>query len=387
MKNKPNCDKIYSQIIRKEVNIMTEKKELKLEEIDERLKLPTEINKNDIVFYDIRKSPFEIYGLYSPQTPGDFLRMPREVAEATSPGVESLNKRTAGGRVRFSTDSNYVAIKVTMPSPSHMYHMAFSGSAGFDIYRDTDSGSYFCGVLSPAVTFKGGEFETYVELYGEGMRSYTIHFPTYSGFTEMYIGVQETARVTGGAKYAYDKPILYYGSSITEGGCSSRPGTAYESIISRKLNVDHINLGFSGSGKGEKAIADYMAGLDPLIFVSDYDHNAPNIEHLENTHYEMYRTIRRAHPDLPYVMISKPDFIKPHSSIDGIKRRDVIHRSFMKGIESGDKNLYFIDGESFFSGYADAADCTVDGCHPTDLGFYLMAERIGFTIKNILMRM
>ena len=365
---------------------MSDKKELKLEEIDKRLKMPTKIGKDDVVFYDIRRAPFEIYGLYSPQTEGDFLRMPREVAEATSQGVASLNKRTAGGRVRFSTDSKYVAIKCVMPSPSHMYHMAFSGSAGFDIYRDTDAGSYFCGCLPSAVDFNGGEFETVLELHGEGMRNYTINFPTYSGFTELYIGLSESAKVGGGAKYAYDKPIVYYGSSITQGGCSSRPGTCYEAIISRKLNVDHINLGFSGAGKGEKAIVDYMASLDPLIFVCDYDHNAPNIEHLEPTHLNLYETFRKAHPDTPYVMVTKPDFAKPRDNTDESLRRAVIHKNFMKGIENGDKNLYFIDGESFFAGYADGADCTVDGCHPTDLGFYFMAERIGFTLKNILMK-
>lgn len=363
------------------------KKELKIDEIDERLKIPSATGKEDIVFYNVRRAPFEIYGLYSPETEGNFLRMPKEVAGAVSERLESLNRCTAGGRARFSTDSKYVAIKVKMPSPCHMPHMAFTGSAGFDIYVDTESGSYFCGSLAPSVDFKGGEFETIVELYGEGVRNYTINFPTYSGFTELYIGLQETAYLGGGAKYAYDKPVIYYGSSITQGGCSSRPGTAYEAIISRKLNIDHINLGFSGNGKGEQVVADYMTSLDPIIFVSDYDHNSPNPEHLAETHWNLYKTFRAAHPTTPYVMISKPDFIKAYGSEDGIKRRAAIHSNFIKGIEEGDKNLYFIDGEGFFSGYEDCADCTVDGCHPTDLGFCLMAERIGTTLKNILMRM
>ena len=369
---------------------MSEKKELRLEDIDENLKLPTTIGKDDIVFYNVRRAPFKIHGLYSPETEGDFLRLPSDVAEATNPGVASLNKNTAGGRVRFSTDSKYIAIKCIMPSPRHMAHMPMSGSAGFDLYRDTDSGSYFVGGLIPSATFDGGEFEAVLELgntSGE-TRNYTINFPTYSGFTGLYVGLSESATVGAGASYAYDKPVLYYGSSITQGGCSSRPGTCYEAIISRKLNVDHINLGFSGSGKGEPAIVNYIATLDPLIFVSDYDHNAPSAEHLEPTHLSLYETFRAAHPDTPYVMITRPDFVKGHRATpDEIKRRAVIHNNFMKGIEKGDKNLYFIDGESFFSGYADGSDCTVDGCHPTDLGFSLMAERIGFTIKNILMKM
>ncbi len=359
-------------------------KELRIEDIDENLKLPTKLNENDIVFYNVRRKPFEIYGLHSPETEGNFLRMPHEVAEAVGMNLVYLNRSTAGGRVRFSTDSKYVAIKVNMPSPRIMNHMPATGSAGFDIYRDTDCGSYFCGILAPSADFKGGEFETIVYLSGEGVRNYTINFPTYSGFTELYIGLQENAYVGGGAKYAYDKPILYYGSSITQGGCSARPGTTYQSRITRRFNVDHINLGFSGNGKGEDPVIDYMASLDPLIFVCDYDYNSPNCEHLTETHLKMYKTFREAHPDTPYVMISKPDFVKPYPTFDAVNRRAVIHKNFMNGIENGDTNLYFIDGESFFAGFADGADCTVDGAHPTDLGFYLMAERIGFTIQQIL---
>ena len=378
---------------------MSEKKELKIEDVDKNLKLPTKLDKDDIVFYDVRQKPFEIYGLYSPETKGSFLRMPEEVPEKVNENLSLLNKSTAGGRVRFSTDSKYVAIKVTMPRPRVMNHMPVTGSVGFDVYCDTDAGSYFCGILAPSFNIRGqsfetsidfengGRFETILTLHGEGVKNYTINFPTYSGFDELYIGLQESAYVGSGAKYGYDKPILYYGSSITQGGCSSRPGTCYEAIISRKLNVDHVNLGFSGNGKGEDPIIDHIASLDPLIFVCDYDYNAPTPEYLEPTHLKLYETFRAAHPDTPYVMVSKPDWGKPFWDIGGISRRAVIHKNFMKGIEKGDKNLYFIDGESIFSGFGELADCTVDGCHPTDLGFYFMAERIGATIKNILMKM
>ena len=378
---------------------MNDKKELRIDDVDKNLKLPTKLDKDDIVFYNVRQKPFEIYGLHSPEAEGAFLRMPKEVGEEVSENLSLLNQSTAGGRVRFSTDSKYVAIKVRMPRPRVMNHMPVTGSVGFDVYCDTDAGSYFCGILAPSFNIrgqgfetsidfeKGGEFETILTLHGEGVKNYTINFPTYSGFEELYIGLQKSAYVGGGAKYAYDKPILYYGSSITQGGCSSRPGTCYEAIISRKLNVDHINLGFSGNGKGEDPVIEHIASLDPLIFVCDYDYNAPDTEHLESTHLKLYEEFRKTHPTTPYVMVSKPDWGKTFWDIGGISRRAVIHKNFMKGIESGDKNLYFIDGESFFAGYEEFADCTVDGCHPTDLGFYFMAERIGATIKNILMKM
>ena len=174
-------------------------------------------------------------------------------------------------------------------------------------------------------------------------------------------------------KYKDIPPIVYYGSSITQGACACRPGNIYENIICRQLGIDYINLGFSGNGKAEDTIVDYMCTLPMSIFVSDYDHNAPNAEYLRNTHLKMYQKIRAAHPDIPYIMLSKPDFLSNPS--DAINRRDVIIDSFRRARETGDKNVYLIDGESIFRGpYAQL--CTVDGCHPTDMGFALMADAV-----------
>ena len=372
---------------------MAEIKEIKIEDVDKNLKLPTKLDKDDIVFYDIRKAPFEIYGLCDPEKEGPFLRMPPEVPAAVNENLTILNQSTAGGRVRFSTDSKYIAIKVSMPRPRVMNHMPVTGSVGFDVYCDTDAGSYFCGILAPSfnirgesfetsIDFKnGGKFETILTLHGEGVKNYTINFPTYSGFTELYIGLQETAYVGGGARYAYDKPILYYGSSITQGGCSSRPGTTYQSIISRRFNVDHVNLGFSGNGKGEDPVIEHIASLDPLIFVCDYDYNAPSVEHLKNTHEKLYRKIREKNPTVPYIMLSRPS--AGAASYETIcLRREIVFETFMKARKEGDKNVFYIDGESIFRG-RDADAATVDDCHPNDYGFILMADAIEAEILRI----
>ena len=339
---------------------MAECKEYKIEEIDRNLKAATTIGEHRTVFYDVRKPPFDIYGLYHPETEPIFRRLPADVAEATSPGVASLAANTAGGRVRFSTDSDFIAIRAVMPDAHRMYHMAFSGSSGFDLYADTAAGSYFRGILSPAVDFQGGTFEALVELPGNGMNSYTIHFPTYDRVSALYIGVSERATLKPGARYAYEKPVVYYGSSITQGACSSRPGLSYESILSRRLNVDHINLGFSGSGRGEPAMVEYLA---------------------------LYRAVREKHPLVPYVMITRPNFAgRNDGSPEAASRRSVVFENYREGLEAGDDNLWFIDGESMFCG-AYEGDCTVDGTHPTDLGFALMADRIGDTLRRILWKL
>jgi lysophospholipase L1-like esterase len=122
-------------------------------------------------------------------------------------------------------------------------------------------------------------------------------------------------------------------------------------------------------------------------FVCDYDHNAPDAEHLEKTHYKMYEKIRAAHPDIPYIIISKPDFDSNY--VTSIPRRNVIFDTYRRARDNGDLNVYYIDGAGIFRGpYEDS--CTVDGTHPNDLGFALMADAIeaelkrAFTQNNIL---
>jgi hypothetical protein len=185
----------------------------------------------------------------------------------------------------------------------------------------------------------------------------------------------------GGVKYRDLSPIVYYGSSITQGACASRPGNIYQNIICRRNNIDYVNLGFSGSGFAEDTMVDYLCGLEMSAFVCDYDHNAPNVSHLEATHRKMYEKIRAAHPELPYIMISRVDFDCEY--YENIKRRDVIIDTYRYARATKDKNVYFIDGASVFRGpYQDL--CTTDGCHPTDLGFYRMAMGMLPTLKKIL---
>jgi hypothetical protein len=134
--------------------------------------------------------------------------------------------------------------------------------------------------------------------------------------------------------------------------------------------MDYVNLGFSGCGKAEDTMIEYLKVLSTSVFVSDYDYNAPDPEYLRNTHYKLYEAIRQAHPDIPYIMVTKPDH---HGTPTDYARRQVVMESYMKARENGDENVYFIDGTMFFAG--DEFDAhTVDGCHPNDLGFYRMAK-------------
>ena len=343
--------------------------------IDKNLSIETTLVKDGVAFYDVRRAPFRVYGLYDYKNQPIFRRLPEDVAAATSDGVAHLSKHTAGGRVRFATDSDFICIKAKMNSITLLPHMPTSGTAGFDLFIDSPDGaeSRYVRTFMPPWHTKDEGYESRIDLGSKKLRYFTINFPSYSGVDELLVGISEGSTLGEGLPYRSLAPFVYYGSSITQGGCASRSGNIYQNVVCRRTNVDYINLGFSGNGRAEDAIVDYMASLQMSAFISDYDHNSPSREHLSATHYKMYEKIRAAHPDIPYIMLSKCDLDNSYDA--NLARREVVYESFCCARANGDKNVYYIDGASIFRGpYQNM--CTVDSCHPNDLGFALMADAI-----------
>ena len=352
-------------------------------ELDPNLAVNSNIKETDIVYYDVRKDPFKVYGLYNYKTEPVFRRIPQDLADQVNEGVTWLSRCTAGGRVRFSTDSRYVAVHAVMPMVGQMSHMAMTGSTGFDIYiDDPETGiSRFYRTFTPPFDIQRGDaLSSIVYFKSRKLRHFTIHFPLYSDVASLHIGLQADAALGEGMKYRDVPPFVCYGSSVTQGGCASRPGNAYSNVLSQRFGIDHINLGFSGSARGEDAIVDYMASLDMSVFVCDYDHNAPTAEHLEATHEKLYRKIRDKNPDLPIIFVTKPDNLYTD---DAALRREIVYKTYRKAYAENPRRAAYIDGCSLFSAeYRDC--CTVDTCHPNDIGFLCMAEVIGAEIDRML---
>lgn len=352
---------------------------MKLDEIDTNLKISCAVTRENTVWYDVRKAPFRLYGLDRPEDASLPFHRIDPAAEATSEGVKVLNYHTAGGRVRFATDSPYILLQCITKEPMVcMPHMPFSGSQGFDLYAQTEAGEVFQKCFIPPMEALGTtEFSGAYDRASAEMASFTLNFPLYGTCESLRIGLAAGAALTEGRAYSDPLPVVFYGSSITQGGCASRPGSAYPSLLSRRFDFDYRNLGFSGSGKAEDAIIDYMASLPMRAFVSDYDHNAPSLAHLKNTLPNLYQKIREAHPTIPFFFLSSPALQL------GMERRDYIFSVYRDARLGGDRNCFFIDGADLFHG--DLADgCTVDGCHPTDLGFYRMYHAVCDYMKLVL---
>ncbi len=348
---------------------------MEISSIDKNFIIETEINREGLCFIDVLDSRFSLHGVWHD---GErFVRLPSEVGERVNPGVNALRAHTAGGRVRFVTDSPYVAIKVYVPAPAIMMHMAYTGQAGIDIYKRVNGKEEYCASVIP--NYKAEKiisYEKIIEL-GKGEKELTLNMPLYQCVSRIFVGIADTATLRPAPAYRVDRPIVYYGSSITQGGCASRPGMSYQGVLSRMLDADYINLGFSGSARGEAAMAEYIGGLDMSAFVLDYDHNAPNVAHLENTHRAFYDIVRAKQKETPIVLVTRPG-----PSSDRLDRFNVIRATYDYGRANGDENLYFIDGYELMQLCGNEG--TVDGCHPTDLGFFSMAQTMYPVLKKIL---
>lgn len=336
-------------------------------------------SRSELVYYNVNCAPFTVYGLQRDEKNG-YVRMPLEIAKQISKDFEGLNNSTAGGRVRFSTDSTVVSVKCKLNGSWRMTHMADVGTTGFDLYEARDGKQTFLGSVLPPRE-RVDEYSGKINLKHGGVRDLILDMPLFSGVSELLIGIESGSILRDGGKYKYKTPVVFYGSSITHGACASRPGNCYIGMLSRRFDTDYLNFGYSGNAHGEPIIFDYLSKLNMSIFVYDYDHNAQSVEMLRETHYNGYKIIRTKQPQLPIIMVTRPDYDNP--ACDGKPYRDVICDTYEKALAEGDTNVYFIDGEKEFKTFV-ADGYTVDCTHPNDLGFELMAQKIGDVIAKIL---
>lgn len=358
---------------------LTEEGKIYIEAIEKMLQIERNATENirdskHLVFRNIEEEPFSVYGVFYEN--GKYRRLPQKIAKDVSKGVYTLHTNTAGGRVKFTTDSSVIAIKAVMSGVEKTSQFPLVGSSGFDLYVGKNA-EYYATFIPPTKISTG--YESILHFKDNTEQEITINFPLYCDVSELYIGLEEGAMLKKAPEYTYSKPIVFYGSSITQGGCASRPGNAYENIISRTLHTDYVCLGFSGNAMGEDEIAQYIKDLEMSVFVYDYDHNAPTLQHLEDTHKRMFQTIRHSNPDLPIIIMSRPKYLLNEEDHE---RLAIIRKTYTDAIAAGDKNVYLLDGPALMQ-YA-GNDGTVDGVHPNDLGFHSMARVLIQTLQTLI---
>jgi len=313
-------------------------------------------------------------------------RLPRNFGKPFRDPVEELATHTAGGQIRFRTDSPQVAVRVKLTGAHNMDHMPATGQCGFDCYAGAPGDQHFCGVTR--FDRAADHYESIVMNAPERtLRAITLNFPLYQGVEEVLVGLAPDAQLLPPPPYADDRPVIVYGTSITQGGCACRPGMLHTNILSRWTNRPYINLGFSGNGKGDPELAEAIAEIpNPGGYVLEYEANAA-LEGLKNTLDPFIAILRAAHPATPILVVSRPRFAGERLNPEVTAAREQAHdfqRDTVARLQgAGDINIFFLDGGSLL-GERDWEECTVDGVHATDLGFLRMAEALLPVLNTIL---
>ncbi|MBP1988417.1 SGNH/GDSL hydrolase family protein [Paenibacillus eucommiae] len=362
-----------------------EKKALRIDELDANMSLELP-QTGDTKWLSPLHAPFHIAGLAWFEEEGVYRRLPKSPAHKISNAVEELANCTAGGQIRFQTNSAVLKIRVKLQGAANMYHMPATGQCGFDCYIESEGKWLYYSTTTYDHTKT--EYESvFFDALEKQNRNIIINFPLYQGVLDVEIGVEPNAEVIAPIPYKHAGRAIFYGTSITQGGCACRPGMAYTNILSRKFPLEFINLGFSGSGLGEPELAEIIATIpDPACLVLDYEANCLNAERMGITLPEFINIYRRVHPEVPILVLSKIKYAREQFFEEAMKARlamkQVQEETVAQRQRQGDRNIYFYDGSELLG--EDFEECTVDGVHPTDLGFLRMAEGLTPVMAQVL---
>jgi lysophospholipase L1-like esterase len=205
-----------------------------------------------------------------------------------------------------------------------------------------------------------------------------LYLPLYNGIKTITIGVHEDNTLSKPIEsfHRRDKLVVFYGTSITQGGCASRPGMACTAIVQRQLDVPVINLGFSGNGRMEPEMADLLAELDPAVYVLDCIWNM-RPEMVEERVEPFVKRLRQAHPKTPILLAEDSSVSDTTPTRKGAILRTIYDRLKSQGI----MNLHFLSNEDMLGGDGEG---TVDGVHPNDLGMMRQANAFSKSLAAIL---
>ena len=339
-----------------------------------------------IVWFDPMEDPFGLTGFEWIKEDSVYKRLPLNPDWEIPNAVNRLSNHTAGGQVRFRTNSKKILLKVELRERSGMYHMPATGQSGFDLYMEKNGIQRYL----KTTRFSNDSLKYQVELFNnedEKMRSFTLNFPLYNGVNSVLIGLEHESSIESPYPFKLSGKFVIYGTSITQGGCVARPGMAYSNILSRKLDVQFVNLGFSGNGKGEPELAHLISQIsDTKFIVLDYEANASKT--ITNTIGPFVTILREKHPDIPILIMSKIRYARDSDDSPSYKllmeNRDFQKRLVRERRTAGDENIYFMDGSKVLGN--DYDECTVDGVHPTDLGSLRIAEALLVAIEEILLK-
>lgn len=332
---------------------------------------------------DIRQLHVEGQGWTDVAAPFD--RFPARAEGKVPSSVWGLSRQSAGMHVRFVTSATRISARWVLTSPNlGMVHMPPTGVSGLDLYVKSPAGQWHW--LAVGRPDSRTNTAVLADAMPAGTREFLLYLPLYNGVSSVELGVSKEFTVEKASAWGpgQRKPIVFYGTSIQQGACASRPGMVHSSILGRRFQFPHINLGFSGSGRMEPEVATLLAELDPSVYVLDC---LPNMNDKEVTaRLEPFvKTLRAAHPQTPIVLVEDRNYSDAFL-IDSKRQRNessqaALRAAFKRLKADGVKNLHYIPAAKLLG---DDNEGTVDSSHPSDLGFMRQADAFAPVLAPLL---
>lgn len=329
-------------------------------------------------------TPAVIEGKGWTETEGDFDRFPARAREDLRKPVWDLSRHSAGLSVRFASNAALVRVRWTVTQDRlALPHMPATGVSGLDLYANQAGTWHFVGGARPI------ESPTNDALVIVGLtpttREFRLYLPLYNGVARLEVGVPEEAafRFEPPSKA---RPVVVYGTSITQGCCASRPGMSYTAMLGRRLDVPVINLGFSGNGKAEPEVARLLAELDPAVYVLDALPNLTPQQVVERMP-ALIEAIRAARPRTPIVLVEH--LLYPNLRFRKDKAEDVatanasLRQIYEARRRAGDRHITLVPSATLLGTDGDG---TVDDSHPTELGFARMVDGLEPYLRRALVQ-
>ncbi|RDW22476.1 hypothetical protein CWR48_00380 [Oceanobacillus arenosus] len=339
-----------------------------------------------IEWHDPKNDPFKVNGFAWFDKEKEYRRMPKHSVMELPICVDELANCTSGGQIRFKTDSTKLLLKTRLSGVADIGHMAATGQSGFDIYIGEPGKQHYLATAIPPIHEKTYEAMLWdFTSTSSELREVTINLPLYQGIEELLIGIEPDAIIEAPTSYISNKRALFYGTSITQGGSASRPGMSYTNILSRRFQLEFINLGFSGSGKGEREVALTIRDIEnPACLVIDYEANVTPDEY-EKTLVSFIEIYREQHPLVPIMVMSRIPHaldILPEQNLETMRRRNHSKKVVDQFKQNGDSHIVFVDGSKLLG--MRWHEGTVDGVHPNDYGFMKMANGLEAPLWSML---
>jgi hypothetical protein len=324
------------------------------------------------VWYDGQRLKVEGRGWTN--TAGPYHRLP---AGATVPG-SGISHHTAGLAIYFITDALNVQVRWTVSDGGDLLgynHMPATGVSGVDLYARNEAGTWrFVGNGGSGGWTKQSNCKTFTVPAG---REHVLYLPLYNGVKSIEIGVPKdtTVSLPKQTHVTNIKPIVFYGTSITQGACADRPGLSATAVVGRELDVPVINLGFSGCGNMDPGMANLLAELDPSVYVIDCLWNMDPGLVVARTE-PLVRKLREKHPNTPILLVEDSNF-NDRPTEKGRILREICSRL----TKQGDVNLHFLSNKGMLG---DDGEGTVEGCHLNSLGMLRQATVFVETLRPLL---